>query len=98
MASPENKGLLGAPLNSDPSGRILKITPSDTLDVSGRAYSADTSTATRGICCGTAGTATFIDAAGNTCTNYPLQAGYNPIRVKQIKSTGTTASDIWALF
>ena len=51
----------------------------------------------RGLLCGTAGTANLIDMYGNTLTNFPLQQGYNPIRVKRV-STGGTASDIWALY
>lgn len=51
----------------------------------------------RALQVGTAGTATFIDADGNTCTNYPLTAGYNPIQIQQITSLGT-ASDVWALW
>ena len=45
---------------------------------------------------GTAGTATVIDAEGNTSTNIPLQVGYNPIRVSQV--TFGTAADVWALY
>lgn len=45
---------------------------------------------------GTAGTATVIDAEGNTSTNIPLQAGYNPLRLTQV--TFGTAADVWALY
>lgn len=51
----------------------------------------------RALWVGTAGTATLIDACGNTCTDFPLQAGINPISVKQVTSVGT-ADDIWALY
>jgi len=51
----------------------------------------------RGLLVGTAGTATIVDADGNTCTDIPLQAGYNPIQVRKITSLGT-ASNIWALW
>lgn len=51
----------------------------------------------RALAVGTAGTATFIDADGNTCTNFPLQAGYNPIQIQELTSLGT-ASDVWALY
>lgn len=51
----------------------------------------------RALCVGTAGTATFIDADGNICTDYPLQVGYNPIQVQQI-TTLTTAANVWALW
>lgn len=51
----------------------------------------------RGLWVGTAGTATMIDAAGNTLTDFPLQAGLNPISITRV-STGGTADDIWALY
>jgi hypothetical protein len=52
---------------------------------------------TRALLVGTAGTANLKDAAGNTLANVPLQQGYNPLRVMQVR-TGGTASDIWALY
>ena len=70
-------------------GKVVAITPNDSTDLpGGRCF---------GICCGTAGTLNFIDAAGNDVTNFPLQAGYNPISVKRVK-TGGTADDLWALY
>jgi len=51
----------------------------------------------RGLLVGTAGTANLQDSAGNTRANVPLQAGYNPLSCKQVR-TGGTASDIWALY
>jgi hypothetical protein len=50
----------------------------------------------RALLVGTAGTATVIDAEGNTSTNIPLQVGYNPIRVSKV--TYGTAADVWALY
>ena len=50
-----------------------------------------------GLCVGTAGTANLMDETGAIRTAYPLQAGYNPIRCKQVR-TGGTAADIWALY
>lgn len=50
----------------------------------------------RALCVGTAGTATLIDAEGNTATNYPLQVGYNPIRVSKV--TYGTAANVWRLY
>jgi hypothetical protein len=52
---------------------------------------------TDGLLVGTAGTANLMDEYGNTVTGVPLQAGYNPLRVKQVR-TGGTADDIWALY
>lgn len=51
----------------------------------------------RALVCGTAGTANLVDASGNVCSNYPLQAGYNPISVIRV-STGGSADNIWALY
>lgn len=67
---------------------IFKVTKADTPLPKGTCAA---------INCGTAGTANLIDAAGNTCPNYPLQAGYNLIQVAQV-SLGGTADDIWALY
>lgn len=51
----------------------------------------------RGLLVGTAGTANLGDADGTTTTDVPLQAGYNPLQVKQVR-TGGTADNIWALY
>ena len=39
----------------------------------------------------------IMTAAGNIRTNVALQAGYNPIRVKQVRTGGDTV-DVWALY
>lgn len=70
-----------------PARKIVKLSQAATEIVGGCPNS---------ICCGTAGTFTGVDMDGNTFTNYPLQQGYNPIRVK-IWSAGT-ASDVWGLW
>ncbi len=74
---------------------LVPVTKSDTNDVWGNTYSA-ASKPCNGLLVGTAGTATVVTAAGNTRTSIPLQAGFNPIRVKQVTNTGG-ASDIWAV-
>lgn len=51
----------------------------------------------RALLVGTAGTANLMDEFGTTTADVPLQQGYNPINVKQVR-TGGTADDIWALF
>lgn len=68
-----------------------KVTASDSADIP----------ATNGLLVGTAGNARVIFADGqNTGASdlIPLQAGYNPISVTRIYSTGLTASNIWALY
>lgn len=51
----------------------------------------------RGLLVGTAGTANLMDADGNVCANVPLQAGYNPLQCRQVRTSGT-ADNIWALY
>jgi hypothetical protein len=68
--------------------KMTKITKSDTDDVPDKMAF--------GLAVGTAGTANIIRADGVELADYPLFAGYNPIKVKRIK-TGGTADDIWAL-
>lgn len=51
----------------------------------------------RALWVGTAGTANLVDASGNVLSNFPLQAGLNPIAVRRV-STGGSAADIWALY
>jgi hypothetical protein len=50
---------------------------------------------TDGLVCGTAGTANLMMADGEIVTDFPLQQGYNPLRVIQVQ-TGGTAANIWA--
>ena len=51
----------------------------------------------RALWVGTAGTANLMDVEGNTRANFPLQAGFNPVSVLQVR-TGGTSGDIWALY
>lgn len=53
--------------------------------------------ACRGLCVGTAGTASFVNEAGVTVEDYPLQQGYNFLSIRRLL-TGGTADDIWALY
>jgi len=46
---------------------------------------------------GTAGTAKLMQPNGTIRDDVPLQAGYNPLEVKQVM-LGGTASNIWALY
>lgn len=69
----------------------VKVTASDSADFP----------ACNGLNVGTAGNARIIFADGRDTGGtdlYPLQAGYNPISVKRIYSTGITAANIWALY
>ncbi len=51
----------------------------------------------RGLLVGTAGTANLHDMRGNLRSNVPLQQGYNPLRVRRVRTSGT-ADNIWALY
>jgi len=53
--------------------------------------------ATKGLLVSSAGTANLMMESGNIVTGMPLQVGYNPLRVKQVR-TGGTASGIYALY
>lgn len=52
---------------------------------------------TIGLLVGSAGTANLQDASGVNRTGVPLQVGYNPLSVKQVR-LGGTADNIWALY
>jgi hypothetical protein len=51
----------------------------------------------RGLLVGTAGTANLTELDGTERDDVPLQAGYNPLVVAQVR-LGGTADDIWALY
>lgn len=71
-----------------PAGMIREVTKADANLPDG---------ACRGLLVGTAGTANLMDATGEVLADVPLQAGYNPIQVLQVRTSGT-ADDIWALY
>lgn len=51
-----------------------------------------------GLWVGTAGTCNLLMASGQACVDFPLLAGYNPLRVIQVQTGGgSTAANIWAL-
>ena len=52
---------------------------------------------TKALLVGTAGTANLMQPDGTIQTSVPLQVGYNPLQVLQVR-TGGTAADIWALY
>lgn len=73
-----------------PAGALRKVTPSDTADLPDGPC--------RALLVGTAGDADLNDGGGAFCDAVPLQAGYNPICVTRVYSTGLTAANIWALY
>jgi hypothetical protein len=74
---------------TSPASGCVAVTASD---------STDNATGSSGLLVGTAGAATLIMENGATATAVPLQAGYNPLRVRRVLSTGLTAANIWALY
>jgi hypothetical protein len=72
-----------------PYNVFLAITPSDTDDLpAGR---------TAAIFVGTAGTVAVQDQAGNT-VSFTAPVGVLPIAVKRVLATGTTATNLVALY
>jgi hypothetical protein len=69
------------------SPKAVKLTKADATPI----------TVPRALWVGTAGSANLVDESGNTLTAFPLQAGYNPIRISQLE-TGGDADDIWGLY
>lgn len=74
--------------SSDPAREIVPVEKIDANLPLGRC---------RGLLVGTPGTLNIMDASGAIRTNVPIQQGYNPIEVLQVR-TGGTATDIWALY
>lgn len=73
------------------ASHAVKVTASDSANIK----------PTAGLLVGTAGNARVIWADGQDSGGtdlVPLQAGYNPISVTRIYSTGLTASNIFALY
>lgn len=72
-----------------PASKIAPVTKADSTDLPDGAC--------RALLVGTAGTANILELDGTERTAVPLQQGYNPIRIRRVK-TGGTAADIWALY
>lgn len=73
---------------SDPADKYVPVTKADGELPGGLC---------RGLLVGTAGTANLMERDGTVRTGLPLQQGYNPLVVRQVR-TGGTATDIWALY
>lgn len=71
-----------------PSGKIRAVTKANEDLPDGEC---------RALLVGTAGTANLMDATGEILADVPLQQGYNPLKVLQVRTSGT-ADDIWALY
>ena len=74
---------------SDPAQDAAVVTPSDTADQGN----------VRGLYVGGAGNVSIVTAAGNTCVFTGVTAGsILPVRCTKVRSTGTTATTIVALY
>lgn len=74
---------------SSPASHAAAVTPND---------SADLSTAARALYVGTAGNISLVTTGGDTVTLSNVAAGILPIRVARVRATGTTASNIVAIW
>ncbi len=69
--------------------KIALITPADDVD--------NIPAGTRALWIGTAGDLSIADLTGTIHVAVPVLAGIFPLSVKGVRSTGTTAADIYAL-
>ena len=76
---------MSAPLQ--PSGKPVLLTKANGVTIA----------TPRALWIGTAGTLNFVDETGTTRTNFPAQAGLNPIRITELRESGT-ADNIWGLY
>lgn len=74
---------------SRPAGAIKTVTPDDSNDLPDGLC--------RSLLIGTAGNLKVTDASGNTVT-IPVPVGYNPLQIRRVWSTSSTASNIFALY
>lgn len=88
MPNPQDIAGSSNDVSSAPADAFVPVTKADTDLAAGPC---------RALLVGTAGTANLQQIDGTTRTNVPLQAGYNPLACKQVR-TGGTAADIWALY
>jgi hypothetical protein len=84
-------------LGAASEGTVRQVVPASRIALVTKANSDLPNGICRALLVGTPGTCNLMDAEGNTHADVPLQLGYNPISVKQIR-TGGLASNIWALY
>lgn len=83
-------------MNVDPSGsKAIEVTPSDTVDLTKPSGVA----ATKYLYAGVTGDVVIITPSGDTVTLKALAAGiFHPMQATRIKETGTTATNILAIY
>lgn len=72
-----------------PATRAAAVTPNDSTDLA---------TDARALYIGTTGNVSVITAGGDTVTFTAVPVGLLPVSVSRVRSTGTTASNILALW
>lgn len=72
------------------SGNFQAVTPNDSTDLPGGQ--------SLGLYVGTSGSLVVLDNYGHTVTFANAPVGYHPLRATRVLSTGTTASNIVALY
>lgn len=75
-------------LNTNPAKGLVTVTASDSTIL----------TATKSLYVGVTGDVAVTMADGTTGTIKSAAVGYHPLSVTQVKSTGTTATNILALY
>ena len=73
-----------------PSGEFVAVTPNDSVDLPGGLPKA--------IFVGNAGNVVAVNSFGNDVVIVSASSQYHPIRPVRIKATGTTATNIVALY
>ncbi|MEY1555316.1 hypothetical protein AB3Y40_06740 [Yoonia sp. R2331] len=73
---------------SDPAKSVAVVTPNDTASLG----------PVRGIIVATAGDLSVVMQGGTDAQTFPVPAGVLPLRVKIVRSTGTTAAGITVLY
>ena len=91
MATPEEKREQNIILRGNGSGEeIITITPNDVADLP--------MGVTRALYVGVEGAVSIIDRFGNASVVISGAAQYHPLRVLRVLATGTTATNILALY
>ncbi len=84
--------------NSDPADSAVAVSKSDTNDIDGNTFNRMTSRACRSLYVGGTGDLKVTMADGSVVTFTAVPVGIFPIRVKQLWSAVTSATNVVALF
>lgn len=90
MAGPYNLSQNLTANNTAPAESCASITPNDSTDLPGGTC--------RALFVGTGGNLNIDDAFGNTVLFTGVSAGILPVRVKRVRSSSTSATNLVALY